>query len=89
MWIENIPQNTSEMEAGYLSIGANDAFFLSSTYDYFISFKLRNYTTDNHIYLGYNDTGDREVLALDCLTDGNYNSADARIRLRCVRDVRM
>jgi hypothetical protein len=89
MWIENIPQNTSEMEAGYLSIGANDAFFLSSTYDYFISFKLRNYTTDNHIYLGYNDTGDREVLALDCLTDGNYSSADARIRLRCVRDVRM
>jgi hypothetical protein len=41
-----------------------------------------SYASDNHLYLGYNDIGDRKVLALDCLNQ-------SYIRLRCVRDVKM
>jgi hypothetical protein len=82
MWIEGLLRTTPEAEAGYVSIGSNQSFYLSATYDYFISYSLMSYATDNHLYLGYNDTGDRKVLALDCLNQ-NY------IRLRCVRDVKM
>jgi hypothetical protein len=80
MWIENIPQNTPTMESGYLNVGTNNSYYLSATHDYFVSYDYRNYADYNQMYLGYNDTGDRKVLALDCL--GNT------IRLRCVRDVR-
>jgi hypothetical protein len=72
MWIENLLQNTPS---------TNNSFYLSATYDYFSSYDLRGYTTDNHFYLGYNDTGDRKVPALDCLNKNTY--------LRCVRDVKM
>jgi hypothetical protein len=82
MWIEGVLRNTPQLESGYASIGQNSSFFLSSTYDYFVSYSLKDFTTDNHLYLGYNDTGDRQVLALDCL-DASYN-----VRLRCVRDVK-
>ncbi len=72
MWIENLLQDTPS---------TNNSFYLSATYDYFSSYNLRAYTTNNHLYLGYNDTGDRKVPALDCLNYNNY--------LRCVRDVKM
>jgi hypothetical protein len=80
MWIENIPQNTPSLESGYVSIGDNSSYFLSATYDYFISYNTKDFTTDNQLYMGYNDADDRKVLALDCL--------GKTIRLRCVRDVK-
>jgi hypothetical protein len=81
MWIEGLLRKTPEMEAGYVTIGANSSYYLSSTYDYFESYSMRDYTTNNHMYLGYNDTENRQVLALDCLNNN--------VRLRCVRDVKV
>jgi hypothetical protein len=82
MWIEGILRNTPELESDYVSIGQNCSFYLSSTYDYFVSYSLKDFATDKHLYLGYNDTNDRQVLALDCLNNYYY------VRLRCVRDVK-
>jgi hypothetical protein len=68
MWVEGLPQ-------------ADGCYFLSATYDYFVSHDFRNETSDNHKYLGYNCEGNRKVPALDIL-------GHSPIRLRCVRDVR-
>jgi hypothetical protein len=68
MWIEGLTQ-------------ADNSYFLSASYSYFVSFSLRTYTDNNRLYLGYNDADDREVLAMDCL-------GKSPTRLRCVRDVR-
>jgi hypothetical protein len=70
MWIEGLPQ-------------ADDKYYLSATHDYFVSYDLRNFATDNKFYLGYNNYGDRKVMALDVL--GKLGNG---IYLRCVRDVR-
>jgi hypothetical protein len=79
MWIANLPQDTPEMESGYISPGTNNSCYLSATHDYFYTFALRNYTEDNQIYLGYNDDGNRKVLGMDV--------TGKTVRLRCVRDV--
>jgi hypothetical protein len=56
--------------------------YLSSTYDYFVAFKMRNLSSDNHLYLGlYNNGGNRQIISLDVLDIGNE-------KMRCVRDVR-
>jgi hypothetical protein len=56
--------------------------YLSASYDYFVSYKLRNLTGDNHLYLGYfENNNDRHAPALDVLDRDN-------IRMRCVRDVK-
>jgi hypothetical protein len=56
--------------------------YLTATYDYFVSFKTRNLSGDNHLYLGFfNNNGDRQIISLDVLDQGN-------IQMRCVRDVR-
>jgi hypothetical protein len=69
MWIEGLAQKD-----GYS--------YLSATYDYFTSYKMRNLTGNNHLYLGYFDNNnDRHIISLDVLDRNN-------IRLRCVRDVK-
>jgi hypothetical protein len=68
MWIEGLTM-------------ADGSYLLSASYGYFVGFDLRNYTDNNHLYLGYHDADDREVLAMDCL-------GKSPTRLRCVRDVR-
>jgi hypothetical protein len=69
MWIEEIPQK-------------DGCSYLSATYDYFASFKMRNLSGDNHLYLGFfNNGGDRQIISLDVLDRDN-------IQLRCVRDVK-
>jgi hypothetical protein len=83
MWIEELLQDTPDLEEGYLDIPANNSYYFCSTYDYYVSYKLRTASKYNHVYLGYFDRDDRQVLALDCL------DASGQIRLRCVRDVRM
>jgi hypothetical protein len=82
MWIEGVLQNTPEMEKGYLDIGSDDSYYFCATRDYFVSYKLRSYDTENSIYLGYNDYGDRKVIAFDVL------DKSGQVRLRCVRDVK-
>jgi hypothetical protein len=83
MWIEGLLRNTPTMESGYASVSTNQSFYLSATHDYFISNTLMGFSTDNQLYLGYNDEDNRQVLSLDCLNNSGY------IRLRCVRDVKM
>jgi hypothetical protein len=73
MWIENIPQK-------------DNCYALSSTHDYFITFALMDKTTDNQAFLGYNNWGDRHVIALDILNGGN--AGPNSIKIRCVRDVK-
>jgi hypothetical protein len=69
MWIEGLPQ-------------ADRCSYLSATYDYFTSYKMRNLTGNNHLYLGFfNNNGDRQIISLDVLDQSN-------IQLRCVRDVK-
>jgi hypothetical protein len=85
MWIEGVLQNTRSMESGYLDIPTDQAYFLSSTYNYFVAESLKSYTSDNHKFLGYNDNSDRKVPSIDCLDSDKYS----KIRLRCVRDVKM
>jgi hypothetical protein len=69
MWIEKLPQK-------------DGCSYLSATYDYFASFKMRNLSGDNHLYLGFfNNGGDRQIISLDVLDQNN-------IQLRCVRDVK-
>jgi hypothetical protein len=69
MWIEGLPQK-------------DGCSYLSATYDYFTSFKMRNLSGDNHLYLGFfNNGGDRQIISLDVLDRDN-------IQLRCVRDVK-
>jgi hypothetical protein len=80
MWIEHIPQATSD------EIGNNCTNFLCATHDYFISHDddlsswITTYGDGCQKYLGYNDDGDRKVMALDCV--------GKTTRLRCVRDVK-
>jgi hypothetical protein len=80
MWIEYIPQATSD------EIGNNCTNFLCATHDYFISHDddlsswITTYGDGCQKYLGYNDDGDRKVMALDCV--------GKTTRLRCVRDVK-
>lgn len=69
MWIAGLPQ-------------ADNCFFYSSTHDYFTSYILRSYDTDKSKYLGYQNDGNRHVMALDIL------GHDGSVKLRCVRDVR-
>jgi hypothetical protein len=69
MWIEGLLQSYN-------------SFFLSSSYSYFVSSDLKDYTDNNKFYLGYNNTGDRQVLAMDVLDNSGS------VRMRCVRDVR-
>jgi hypothetical protein len=69
MWIEGLAKK-------------DDASYLSATYDYFTSYKMRNLTGNNHLYLGFfNNNGDRQIISLDVLDRNN-------IKLRCVRDVK-
>jgi hypothetical protein len=93
MWIENIPQNTAQMELGYLTINKNESYYFSATHDYFVSYKTwdvnkngdyanGDYGDDYGLYMGYNDKDDRKVIANDCIDNTGL------IRLRCVRDVR-
>jgi hypothetical protein len=82
MWSEGLLQNTPTLESGYVTINETTAYFLSATHDYFISFKTKNYDTDNQVYIGYYDYN-RQMLALDCLDHSG------EILLRCVRDVKM
>jgi hypothetical protein len=82
MWIEQIPQRTPQLEAGYQTIGDDDSDFFSCTQDYFVTWYLRSYDTNNQYYISYNDKDDRKVMALDVLRDRGD-----RVRLRCVRDV--
>jgi hypothetical protein len=80
MWIENIPQNTVKDEAGYVSLNQNSAYSLSCTHEYFITYDIKGNAPYDKKYVGYNDTNDRKVLALDV--------SDKTITLRCVRDVK-
>ncbi len=85
MWIEGLPQDTENLEAGYVSdLGENNSYFLSGTHDYFYTQtnSLVSTATYRQKYLGYNDRSDREVPALDAMDE------QANFRLRCVRDVR-
>jgi hypothetical protein len=85
MWIQGIPQSTETMESGYLGFDGtqtDNCSTFSCTYDYFVSQNLCTFPTDNHVFVGYNDVGDRQVLAMDCLDRNQF-------RLRCVRDVRV
>jgi hypothetical protein len=72
MWIAGLPQKD------------NGTSYLCASYDYFASYKLRDYTDDNHLYLGYydntNGSNDRHIISLDVL--------GMTIRMRCVRDVK-
>jgi hypothetical protein len=81
LWIEGILQNTPEMESGYVNIGTDDSYFLSSTHSYFVD--NANSATNNKKYLGYHDYFDRKVMALDVIGNGKKG-----VRVRCVRDVR-
>jgi hypothetical protein len=79
LWIEDIPQSTVQMEAGYASPSNNDCYFLSGTHAYFTTYNLCDNTTDNQIYMGYNDWFDRKVLADDIMSK--------TLHVRCVRDL--
>jgi hypothetical protein len=61
---------------------ADNCFFYSSTHDYFTSWIFREYDSYNAKYLGYQNDGNRRVMALDIL------GHDGSVRMRCVRDVR-
>jgi hypothetical protein len=89
MWVEGLLRNTPAMESGYASISYGSSFYFCATQDYFVTYDdnlknfIANYTDDYHRYLGYNDTNDRQVMAMDAIN--NWGS----VRLRCVRDVKM
>lgn len=70
MYLEGIPQ-------------ADNAYFISSTHEYFYSYDSFKNTTYRQEFMGYNNYFDRKVPARDIYKDG----AD-HIRLRCVRDVK-
>jgi hypothetical protein len=61
----------------------NQADLLSCTHDYFITYNLKDETTNNQTYLGFNNTGDRQVIAMDILQNKSTS-----IKVRCVRDVK-
>jgi hypothetical protein len=76
MWIENIMLN-------------DNAYALSATCDYFVSYYLKDYTDYDQLFVGYNNCKSplREVMAFDCLR-GNERGPGS-IKVRCVRDVKM
>jgi hypothetical protein len=77
MWIENIMLN-------------DNAYALSATCDYFVSYYLKDYTDYDQLFVGYNNHHEnplREVMAFDCLR-GNERGPSS-IKVRCVRDVKM
>jgi hypothetical protein len=69
MWTKNVIQNQADL--------------LSCTHDYFITYNLRNETTNNQTYLGFNNTWDRQVIAMDI-----FQNKSTSIKVRCVRDVK-
>lgn len=70
MYLEGIPQ-------------ADNAYFISSTHEYFYSYESFKNKTYRQQFMGYNNYSDRKVLARDIYKDGA-----GAIRLRCVRDVK-